>query len=73
MMQTGYLFGGWQLARAAEVAQQRLADGADDPFSAQGRHGAFLRRGPAAALRGIQPARSTAPAAYPHGLRVDWL
>jgi alkylation response protein AidB-like acyl-CoA dehydrogenase len=32
MMQTGYLFGGWQLARAAEVAQQRLADGADDPF-----------------------------------------
>jgi hypothetical protein len=32
MMQTGYLFGGWQLARGALVARARLAAGSDNPF-----------------------------------------
>jgi hypothetical protein len=32
MMQTGYLFGGWQLARSALVAQRRIAEGSDNPF-----------------------------------------
>ena len=32
MMQTGYLFGGWQLARAAEVAQSQLAAGTGSDF-----------------------------------------
>ena len=32
MMQTGYLFGGWQLARGALVAAQRLAEGSDNTF-----------------------------------------
>jgi len=35
MMQTGYLFGGWQLARSAQVALQRLQDGADNVFYEQ--------------------------------------
>lgn len=35
MMQAGYLLGGWQLARAAQVAQQRLAEGADNDFYRQ--------------------------------------
>ena len=32
MMQTGFLFGGWQLAVGAGVAQARLEAGADNPF-----------------------------------------
>ena len=32
MMQTGYLFGGWQLARSALVALRRLGEGSDNPF-----------------------------------------
>ncbi|KAA1194470.1 acyl-CoA dehydrogenase [Pseudohalioglobus sediminis] len=32
MMQTGYLFGGWHLARAAQVAFERLQAGSDNPF-----------------------------------------
>jgi alkylation response protein AidB-like acyl-CoA dehydrogenase len=32
MMQTGYLFGGWQLARSAQVALRRLGEGSDNPF-----------------------------------------
>ncbi len=32
MMQAGYLFGGWQLARAALLARKRVADGSDNPF-----------------------------------------
>ena len=32
LMQCGYLFGGWHLARSALVAQARLADGSDNPF-----------------------------------------
>ena len=32
LMQCGYLFGGWHLARSALVAQERLADGSDNPF-----------------------------------------
>ncbi len=32
MMQTGYLFGGWQLARSALVAQRRITEGSDNPF-----------------------------------------
>ncbi len=32
MMQTGYLFGGWHLARSALVALQRLEEGSDNPF-----------------------------------------
>ena len=32
MMQTGYLFGGWQLARAALVAQRRIDEGSDRDF-----------------------------------------
>jgi alkylation response protein AidB-like acyl-CoA dehydrogenase len=35
MMQTGVLFGGWQLALGAEVAQRALAGGSDRPFYAQ--------------------------------------
>lgn len=32
MMQTGFLFGGWQLARGASVAERAIAAGHDDPF-----------------------------------------
>jgi hypothetical protein len=32
MMQAGYLFGGWAMARAALTAQRRLAEGSDNPF-----------------------------------------
>ena len=32
MMQTGYVFGGWHLARSALVACKRLAEGSDNPF-----------------------------------------
>jgi len=32
LMQSGFLFGGWQLAVAAEVAQARLADGSGSDF-----------------------------------------
>jgi hypothetical protein len=32
MMQCGYLFGGWHLARSALVAQERLDGGAENPF-----------------------------------------
>lgn len=35
MMQTGYLFGAWQLARGAEVAHARLAEGSDNDFYAR--------------------------------------
>ena len=35
MMQTGYLLGGWHLARSALLAQRRIADGADGQFYAQ--------------------------------------
>jgi hypothetical protein len=35
MMQTGYLFGGWQLARSALVAQRALAGGSDRDFYAR--------------------------------------
>ena len=35
MMQTGYLFGGWQLARSALVALARLREGSDNPFYEQ--------------------------------------
>jgi len=32
LMQTGYLFGGWQLARSALVAYRRQQDGSDNVF-----------------------------------------
>jgi hypothetical protein len=32
MMQTGFLFGGWQLARGAQVAQAALQAGSDNAF-----------------------------------------
>ncbi len=32
LMQTGYLFGGWQLARGALVASRKIAAGSDNPF-----------------------------------------
>ncbi|MFT7286100.1 MAG: alkylation response protein AidB-like acyl-CoA dehydrogenase [Halieaceae bacterium] len=32
MMQTGFLFGGWQLARGAEVAAARISAGSDNDF-----------------------------------------
>ena len=32
MMQTGYVMGGWHLARSALAAQSRLAQGSDNPF-----------------------------------------
>jgi hypothetical protein len=32
MMQTGYLFGGWQLGRSALVALKQLQAGSDNPF-----------------------------------------
>jgi hypothetical protein len=35
MMQTGYLFGGWQLARSAQVALKRLQEGSDNAFYQQ--------------------------------------
>lgn len=35
MMQTGYLFGGWQLARGALVAQAQVDAGSDRPFYAR--------------------------------------
>jgi len=35
MMQTGYLFGGWQLARSAQVALKRLQQGSDNIFYQQ--------------------------------------
>ena len=35
LMQTGYLFGGWQLALAAEVAQRRSATGDGHEFHAR--------------------------------------
>ena len=35
MMQTGFLFGGWQLARGAMVAQAQLAAGSDREFYAR--------------------------------------
>lgn len=35
MMQTGYLFAAWQLARGAQVAQSKLDGGSDNPFYAR--------------------------------------
>ncbi len=35
MMQTGYLFGGWQLARSAQLALKRVQEGSDNPFYEQ--------------------------------------
>lgn len=35
MMQTGFLFGGWQLARGAQVAQGQLDAGSDNAFYAR--------------------------------------
>lgn len=35
LMQTGYLFGGWHLARSAQVALQRLQEGSDNVFYEQ--------------------------------------
>ena len=35
LMQTGYLFGGWQLGRSALIALQRVAEGSDNPFYEQ--------------------------------------
>jgi alkylation response protein AidB-like acyl-CoA dehydrogenase len=35
MMQTGFLFGGWQLARGAAVAAQKIAAGSDNEFYAR--------------------------------------
>jgi len=35
MMQTGFLFGGWQLARGAAVAAKKVADGSDNEFYAR--------------------------------------
>ena len=35
MMQTGYLLGGWHLARSALVAHRRITNGADGQFYAQ--------------------------------------
>jgi len=32
MMQTGYLFGGWHMARSALVALERVRSGSDNPF-----------------------------------------
>ncbi len=32
LMQSGYLFGGWQLARGALVAREQLQSGSDNPF-----------------------------------------
>ena len=32
MMQTGYVMGGWHLARSALVAKARLDGGSDNPF-----------------------------------------
>jgi hypothetical protein len=32
MMQTGYLFGGWHMARSALVALERARGGSDNPF-----------------------------------------
>ncbi|MFV0478032.1 MAG: acyl-CoA dehydrogenase [Parahaliea sp.] len=32
MMQAGYLFGGWQLAKAALLSRQRISEDADKPF-----------------------------------------
>jgi hypothetical protein len=72
MMQTGYCSAAGSWPAAAEVAQQRLAGGSDATSTAQGRDGAFLRRGPAAALRGHAGAIAAAGGAlmdYP----VDWL
>jgi hypothetical protein len=35
LMQTGYLFGGWQLGRSALTALRRLREGSDNPFYEQ--------------------------------------
>ena len=35
MMQTGYLFGGWQLARSAQLALKRVQEGSDNDFYAR--------------------------------------
>ena len=35
LMQVGYLFGGWHLARSAQVAQAQLDNGSDRRFYAQ--------------------------------------
>lgn len=35
MMQAGFLFGGWQLGRGAQVAQQKLSAGVDNVFYAR--------------------------------------
>jgi hypothetical protein len=32
MMQAGYLFGGWGLARSALLAKQRIGEGSDSAF-----------------------------------------
>ncbi len=34
LLQTGYVLGGWHLARSAPVARQRLDAGIDNPFYA---------------------------------------
>ena len=35
LMQTGYLFGGWQMGRSALAALRRLREGSDNPFYEQ--------------------------------------
>jgi hypothetical protein len=61
MMQTGYLFGGWQLARAAEVAQRVLPTAPTIPSSsARSRRRVSMPRSCCRAARD-SAARSTAP------------
>lgn len=73
MMQTGYLFGGWQLLRGALVAGARIDEGHDNPFYprkvATARYYAqfILPRGRAAA--GAIAGAADALVAY----REDWL
>ena len=73
LMQTGYLFGGWQMGRAAQVALGRLREGSDNPFYEQKLATALfyaeqiLPR--CSAHAGAVSGAAASPLAYP----VEWL
>ena len=73
LMMTGYLFGGWQLARGAQVAQRNIKAGSDRPFYAQkvATAGFYCEQILPRCLAGEQAVLSSAGAIvdYP----VDWI
>jgi alkylation response protein AidB-like acyl-CoA dehydrogenase len=73
LMMTGYLFGGWQLARGAKVAERKIKAGSDRPFYAQkvATAGFYCEQILPRCLAGEQAVLSSAGAIV--GYPVDWI